>query len=29
MSQMNIAIAMLNAGYWPTEMLKTALFETV
>ena len=23
MAKLNIAIAMLNAGYWPTEMLKT------
>lgn len=29
MAKLNVAIAMLNAGYWPTEMLKTPIFGAV
>jgi hypothetical protein len=29
MAKLNVAIAMLNAGYWPTEMLKTPIFGPV
>lgn len=29
MARLNVGVALLNAGYWPTEMLKTPLFAAV